>query len=86
MLPTVKKMIGTTVIMAATYMLQLFSMIYITTGGGPGKATTNLPLYLYMTMKANNYGYANTIGVVIILLGALTMVIINRVFRMHEDT
>ena len=34
MFPVVKKMIGTTVIMAATYMLQLFSMLYITTGGG----------------------------------------------------
>ena len=45
MFPVVKKMIGTTVIMAATYMLQLFSMLYITTGGGPGTVTTNLPLY-----------------------------------------
>jgi raffinose/stachyose/melibiose transport system permease protein len=85
MFPIVKRMIGTTVIMAATYMLQLFSMIYITTGGGPGKTTTNLPLYLYTTMKANNYGYANTIGVVIILIGAVTMVVINRIFRMNEE-
>ena len=56
MLPLVKKMIGTTVIMAASYMLQLFSLIYITTGGGPQSATTNLPLMLYQTaMKENNY-------------------------------
>lgn len=85
MFPMVKKMVGTTVIMAATYMLQLFSMLYITTGGGPGQTTTNLPLYLYTTMKANNYGYANTIGVIIILIGAVTMVIINKLFRMNED-
>ncbi|WP_455582797.1 carbohydrate ABC transporter permease [Dysosmobacter sp.] len=85
MFPIVKKMIGTTVIMAATYMLQLFSMIYITTAGGPGTATTNLPLYLYTTMKANNYGYANTIGVVIIVIGFVTMTLINRLFGMHKD-
>lgn len=85
MFPMVKKMVGTTVIMAATYMLQLFSMLYITTGGGPGTETTNLPLYLYTTMKANNYGYANAIGVVIILLGFVTMTLINKVFGMNED-
>lgn len=85
MFPMVKKMIGTTVIMAATYMLQLFSLIYITTGGGPGTATTNLPLYLYTTVKANNYGYANAIGVVIIVVGFVTMTLINRLFGMQKD-
>lgn len=86
MLPLVKKMIGTTVIMAASYMLQLFSLIYITTGGGPQSATTNLPLMLYQTaMKENNYGYANTIGVFIIVLGVVSMVLINKVFRMNES-
>ncbi len=85
MFPLVKEMIGTTVIMAATYMLQMFSMIYITTGGGPGTATTNLPLYLYSSMKANNYGYASTIGVVIIIVGFFTMRIINRIFGMHKE-
>lgn len=85
MYPMVKRMIGTTVIMAATYMLQLFSMIYITTNGGPGTATTNLPLYLYTTMKANNYGYSNTIGVVIIVIGFVTMSLINRLFGMNQD-
>ena len=85
MFPVVKKMIGTTVIMAATYMLQLFSMLYITTGGGPGTDTTNLPLYLYTTVKANNYGYANTIGVVIILLGFVTMTLIRKIFGMNKE-
>ena len=85
MFPVVQKMIGTTVIMAATYMLQLFSMLYITTGGGPGTVTTNLPLYLYTTMKANNYGYANTIGVVIILLGFITMTLIRKIFGMNKE-
>ena len=86
MFPLVRKMIGTTVIMAAAYMLQLFSMIYITTGGGPGVATTNLPLYLYTTMKNRyDYGYANAIGVVIIAIGAVCMVVIRKLFRMNEE-
>lgn len=86
MFPLIKKMIGTTVIMAATYMLQLFSLIYITTGGGPETKTTNLPLLLYQTaMKENNYGYANTIGVFIIIIGVISMVLINKAFKMNES-
>ena len=86
MLPMVKRMIGTTVTMAASYMLQMFSLIYITTAGGPGKMTTNLPLLLYQTsMKSNNYGYANAMGVIIIILGFICMGIINRIFRMNDD-
>ncbi|NLG57918.1 MAG: sugar ABC transporter permease [Clostridiales bacterium] len=85
-LPLVKPMIATTMIMAATYMLQMFDLIYLTTRGGPGVSTTNLPLMLYKTaMTENNYGYANTIGVVIILLGVFFMTLINRLLKTRED-
>ncbi len=49
-------------------------------------STTNLPLMLYKTaMTENNYGYANTIGVVIIALGVFFMSLINRLLRTRED-
>jgi raffinose/stachyose/melibiose transport system permease protein len=85
MYPLVRKMIGTTVLMAAAYMLQLFSLIYITTNGGPGATTTNLPLMVYQAMKAGNYGSANAIGVFIIIVGAISMVFINKLFHMDRD-
>lgn len=86
MLPLLKKIIGTTMVMAATYMLQMFDLIYITTNGGPGKTTTNLPLLLYSVFKSeNNYGYANTIGVMIIVLGAIVMVTINKALKVNEE-
>lgn len=85
-LPLLKKIIGTTMVMAATYMLQMFDLIYITTNGGPGKTTTNLPLLLYGVYKGeNNYGYANTIGVVIVIIGVVVMTIINKVLRVNEE-
>lgn len=85
-LPLVKRMIATTVIMATTYMLQMFDLIYLTTKGGPGYTTTNLPLMLYKTaMTENNYGYANTVGVVIIALGLLFMAAVNRLLRTGEE-
>lgn len=85
-LPLLKKIIGTTMVMAATYMLQLFDLIYVTTNGGPGHETTNLPLLLYQVYSSeNNYGYANTIGVIIIILGAIFMTIINKSLGVNKD-
>lgn len=85
-LPLVKPMIATTMIMASTYMLQMFDLLFLTTRGGPGISTTNLPLMLYKTaMQENNYGYANAIGLVIIALGILCMGIINRALKPHEE-
>lgn len=85
-LPLLKKIIGTTMVMAATYMLQMFDLIYITTNGGPGKTTTNLPLMLYGVYKnENNYGYANTIGVCIVIIGIVAMTVINKAMQVNEE-
>lgn len=85
-LPLLRKIIGTTMVMAATYMLKLFDLIYITTKGGPGTATTNLPLMLYSVYKSeNNYGYANTIGVCIVIAGVVCMTVINKLMRVNEE-
>lgn len=85
-LPLIKRMIGTTTIMAASYMLQMFDLIYITTNGGPGTTTMNLPLMLYrITVSETNYGYANTIGVVIIIVGMVCMTFINKLFKMDQE-
>lgn len=85
-LPMLKKIIGTTMVMAATYMLQMFDLIYITTNGGPGKTTTNLPLQLYGVYKTeNNYGYANTIGVCIVLVGVIAMTVINKALKVNKE-
>lgn len=84
-LPMLRNVIGTTIIMGATYMLQMFDLIFLTTQGGPGTTTTNLPLYLYKTaMINNNYGYANAIGSFIIILGLIFLFIINKSFRIGK--
>lgn len=85
-LPLLKKIIGTTMVMAATYMLQMFDLIYITTNGGPGKTTTNLPLQLYGIYKTeNNYGYANTVGVCVVIVGVIAMAVINKALKVNKE-
>lgn len=85
-LPLIRNVLGTSVILAATSMLREFELIYLTTNGGPGDLTLNLPLYLYKTsMTDNNYGYANMMGVVLIIAGIVAVQAINKLFRMNES-
>ena len=66
-------------------MLREFELIYLTTNGGPGDTTLNLPLHLYKTsMTDNNYGYANMMGVILIIAGVIVVSAINRLFKMNE--
>ncbi len=84
-LPMIRNVLGTCVIIAATSMLREFELIFLTTNGGPGNATINLPLYLYKTsLIDNNYGYANMMGVMLIILGIVIVAIINKIFRLNE--
>ena len=86
LLPMVRNTLGTSVIVAATSMLKEFELIYLTTNGGPGNATLNLPLYIYKTaFTENNYSYSNAMSVLLILLGVLIVYAINRLFRMEES-
>lgn len=85
-LPLVRGTLGTSVIIAATSMLKEFELIYLTTNGGPGNATLNLPLYIYkVAFTENNYGYSNAMSVLLIALGVVIVYVINRLFRMEES-
>ncbi|POH57195.1 ABC transporter [Arthrobacter glacialis] len=54
------------VVGAVTY----FDLIFVITGGGPGNATRNLALDMYLTgFKANQMGQASVTAVILVLLG-----------------
>ncbi len=54
------------VVGAVTY----FDMIFVITGGGPGNATRNLALDMYLTgFKANQMGQASVTAVILVVLG-----------------
>ena len=84
-LPLLRNVIGTSVILAATSMLKEFEMIFLTTKGGPYNLTYNLPLYLYKTaIMSNNYGYANAIGTMLIVVGVIVVICINKLFKFNQ--
>ena len=84
-LPNLRNIIGTCVILEATTMLKKLDIIMLTTRGGPGSVTMNLPMFVYKTaMVENNFGLANSAGVILALLGVFTVLLINKIFSIGE--
>lgn len=85
-LPMLRNIIGTGVMLAATSMLQKIDTLMMTTQGGPLNYTLNMPLYIYQTALTNNdFGRANAAGVYLIILGFITVILINRIFRLGKS-
>jgi raffinose/stachyose/melibiose transport system permease protein len=84
-LPLMKNIIGTSTILAAASMLQKVDIIMMTTKGGPGDRTLNLPMYVYNTaFTSNDFGLSNAAGMVMIILGLIVVSIINSIFGMNK--
>lgn len=84
-LPLTRGAIGTATILAATSMMQKIDIIMMTTSGGPGNRTLNLPMYIYNTaLIDNNFSLANAAGVVLIIIGLISIGFIMKIFRMNE--
>ena len=80
-LPLMKNIFGTCVTLASVAMVSQFDIIYMTTKGGPGNSTLNLPIYLYKAATLENkYGKANAVGVVQIVIGISLVLLIQRLF------
>lgn len=85
-IPLMKNIFGTCVILASVAMVSQFDIIYMTTKGGPGNSTLNLPIYLYKAATLeNNFGKANAVGVIQIVLGLTLVLLIQRLFREKKE-
>ena len=69
-------------VLGFVYALQTFSLIFISTGGGPGQKTTTLSLLIYSeAFQFFNFSYGSAIamvGLVMSLIGTALFVIIER--------
>ncbi|MDI6619007.1 MAG: sugar ABC transporter permease [Clostridiales bacterium] len=84
-LPLCRNSIGTGVILSITSRISMYESIALTTRGGPGNDTMNIPLIMVNAINDNNHGYANAASVIMLLLGILTMLLVYRVFRMNDS-
>ncbi len=72
-LPFIRPYLELGALLGSLFIVQTFDSIYMTTQGGPGQATTNLPFLLYLVaFQGFDIGRASAIGVVAV---AITMVV-----------
>jgi multiple sugar transport system permease protein len=71
-LPAIMPTLALLAVLAFIYSMQQFSLIYLSTGGGPGNQTTTLSVQIYNeAFQFFNYTYASALAVVGLLLSIL---------------
>lgn len=85
----VPQMKGTTATLALTGCigaLKTFDIVYLTTGGGPGRSSEFLTTYIYkQVIEQYHAGYSAALSVVLLILALLLTVIQIRAYRFGEE-
>lgn len=85
-LPLMRRAIGTGAIIAVTSVFKEFECIYMTTNGGPGDSTMTISVMMVnKIIQSNQYGYANALGIMLLILGVIVMLLCNKLFRMDRE-
>lgn len=82
--PLARLVIGTCTIMTVAGGIKHFDSLYIMTNGAPNYKTETLSLYLYQQYSYANFGYANTIGVFLLVLGIVIVSLVMKVLKTNE--
>ena len=68
-IPHLKRSISVVIMIEAIFLLSTFAEIHITTGGGPGNATTNLTYFVFLRgLSQFDIGLASAGGVIAVIL------------------
>jgi multiple sugar transport system permease protein len=85
-LPRIQGVILVAVLLRSIFMFNKFDLIWILTQGGPGYATTTLPVLAYReAFEASNYGLANAMAVVMFLFLAVGGIAYFKLFNPSDE-
>ena len=70
----------TCVTLASVMGLRQFEQVYMLTNGGPANRTSTIVLYLYKKLQDSNYGMAAASAIILIIVGAVFIVCIRKLF------
>lgn len=82
-LPLCRNALGTSVICSITARIAMYESIYLTTNGAGN--TMNFPMILVRAVQDGKYGYANVSAVMMIVIGLVTLALVNKLFRMNDS-
>lgn len=83
-LPLIRGSICTCMTLAMVYGLRQFEQVYLMTNGGPDNTTSVMVLYLFKNLGNLNYGRANAAGVVLMIIGAIVIVSVRKLFDLKK--
>ena len=83
-IPLVRLVIGTCTIMTVAGGIKCFDSLYIMTNGAPNYRTETLSLFLYQQYSYAHFGYANTIGVFLLVMGIVIVSLVMKVLKTNE--
>jgi sorbitol/mannitol transport system permease protein len=85
-LPHLRRAIGVVVMIETIFLLTIFAEIFVTTSGGPGLATTNLPFLIYTrALLEYDVGGASAGGVIAIILANIVAFFLVRAIARNLD-
>lgn len=84
-IPLIKRALSTCMVLSLAGIITQFEVIFLTTRGGPGNKTYNLALMLYDGILAQDYGYANAVAVLMIILGITILILSNKIFGVNKE-
>jgi sorbitol/mannitol transport system permease protein len=86
-LPHLARALTVVTLIETIFLLSVFAEIYVTTGGGPGTASTNLPFLIYIqALLQYDVGSASAGGVVAIILANIVAVFLIRMIGKNLET
>lgn len=83
-IPLARLVVGTCTIMTVAGGIKCFDSLYIMTNGAPNYKTETLSLYLYQQYSYAQFGYANTIGVFLLVMGITIVSLVMKVLKTDE--
>ena len=85
-LPHLRTFIEIALLLEVIFVLNVFGVIFVTTSGGPGIATTNLPYEIYKEAFSRwNVGKASALGVFAVILANIVVLLFLRVVRGQQE-
>ncbi|WP_144340683.1 carbohydrate ABC transporter permease [Paenibacillus darwinianus] len=80
--PHLLKYVEVAVLLGLIFIMQTFGEIYVTTAGGPGFASTNLPYFVYRVgFQGWDVGGASAVGVIIVIITIALMTVLFKFLR-----
>ncbi|PSK91364.1 carbohydrate ABC transporter membrane protein 1 (CUT1 family) [Murinocardiopsis flavida] len=84
-LPLLRRTIATTLMLVTLQTVQVFTLIYVMTAGGPGERSTTLPLLMYKeALQFGDLGYGTTVALALLIVAGLFSAAYVKMLRPEE--